>query len=82
MSELETLYHREHPTSKKHPRMSRMARAAQFAPFSALVGLEEELDEKCRMIYQEAEPKFEEFEGDPSTEDGARYNGGIENESP
>ena len=28
-----------HPTSKKHERMSRMNRAAQFAPFSALTGL-------------------------------------------
>ena len=32
---------REHPTSKKHPRMSRMNRAAQFAPFAALVGYDE-----------------------------------------
>lgn len=31
---------REHPTSKKHPRMSRMNRAAQFAPFVALTGNE------------------------------------------
>ena len=28
-----------HPASKKHERMSRMNRAAQFAPFSALTGL-------------------------------------------
>ena len=27
-----------HPTSKKHPRMSLENRAAQFAPFAALVG--------------------------------------------
>ena len=27
-----------HPTSKKHPRMSMVARAAQFAPFAALTG--------------------------------------------
>ena len=31
---------REHPTSKKHPRMSRMNRAAQFAAFAALTGYE------------------------------------------
>ena len=27
-----------HPTSKRHPRMSMEARAAQFAPFAALTG--------------------------------------------
>ena len=27
-----------HPTSKKHPRMSRQNRAAQFSPFAALTG--------------------------------------------
>ena len=27
-----------HPTSKKHPRMSLYARAAQFSPFAALTG--------------------------------------------
>ena len=30
----------EHPTSKRHPRMARQERAAQFAPFAALTGLE------------------------------------------
>ena len=29
-----------HPTSREHPRMSREARAAQFAPFAALSGFE------------------------------------------
>ncbi|MBR1405611.1 MAG: hypothetical protein IJ578_01575 [Bacteroidales bacterium] len=27
-----------HPTSKRHPRMPRADRAAQFAPFAALTG--------------------------------------------
>ena len=35
----------EHPTSKRHPRMSMMQRAAQFAPFAALSGHEEAIDE-------------------------------------
>ena len=48
MKEFDPLLYREHPTSKKHPRMSRMARAAQFAPFAALVGLEDELAERRR----------------------------------
>ncbi|MBR5375689.1 MAG: hypothetical protein IK139_00240 [Lachnospiraceae bacterium] len=38
----------EHPVSKKHPRMSMHDRAAQFAPFAALTGLEEELAETAR----------------------------------
>jgi hypothetical protein len=36
------------PTSKKHPRMSMQGRAAQFAPFAALTGLEDALDETAR----------------------------------
>ena len=32
----EEMYEMEHPTSRKHPRMPREARAAQFAPFAAL----------------------------------------------
>lgn len=31
----------EHPTSRTHPRMSAVDRAAQFAPFAALSGFEE-----------------------------------------
>lgn len=34
-----------HPTSAKHPRMSMMARAAQFASFAALTGYEEAIGE-------------------------------------
>lgn len=48
MKEYDPLLYREPPTSKKHPRMSRMARAAQFAPFAALVGFEDELAERRR----------------------------------
>jgi hypothetical protein len=35
----------EHPTSKVHPRMDAITRAAQFAPFKALTGLEDEVEE-------------------------------------
>jgi len=40
---------RQHPTSKKHPRMSNMNRAAQFAPFAALTGYEESIKETARL---------------------------------
>lgn len=35
----------EHPVSKKHPQMSIYDRAAQFAPFAALTGHNEAIDE-------------------------------------
>ncbi|MCR5452394.1 MAG: hypothetical protein K6F00_07205 [Lachnospiraceae bacterium] len=35
----------EHPISKKHPRLSRESRAAQFSPFAALTGLEKKMEE-------------------------------------
>ena len=41
--------YRQHPTSKKHPRMPRMNRAAQFAPFAALTGYEESIEETARL---------------------------------
>ena len=41
----EDLYEREHPVSKKHPQMSLQQRAAQFAPFAALVGSEDMIDD-------------------------------------
>ena len=37
-----------HPTSKKHPRMSRQNRAAQFSPFAALTGYDAEMREMAR----------------------------------
>ena len=47
--------YRQHPTSKKHPRMSRMNRAAQFAPFAALTGYEESIEETARLTDQRIE---------------------------
>lgn len=44
----EDIIYLEHPTSKKHPRMSTEARAAQFAPFAALTGFEERVNETVR----------------------------------
>ena len=36
------------PVSERHPPMPRKERAAQFAPFAALTGLDESLDEEMR----------------------------------
>ena len=38
-----------HHTSTKHPKMTRTARAAQFAPFAALTGLDDEMEETARL---------------------------------
>ena len=53
---------RQHPTSKKHPRMSRMNRAAQFAPFAALTGYEESIEETARLTDHRIELSEENIE--------------------
>ena len=53
---------RQHPTSKKHPRMSRMNRAAQFAPFAALTGYEESIAETTRLTDHRIELSEEDIE--------------------
>lgn len=44
-----------HPTSKKHPRMSISERAAQFAPFAALTGYGEAVDEMRKYTEEQVE---------------------------
>lgn len=44
-----------HHTSKKHQPMSRSARAAQFAPFAAITGLDDELEETARLTDKKIE---------------------------
>lgn len=39
-----------HHISKKHPHMSLTDRAAQFAPFKTLTGLDDEVDEAARIV--------------------------------
>ena len=39
----------QHHISKKHPRMSLENRSAQFAPFAALTGYEDEVEETARL---------------------------------
>ncbi len=51
----EEMYEMEHPTSRKHPRMPREARAAQFAPFAALTGYEAVLREANQRTEEEVE---------------------------
>ena len=44
-----------HHVSSKHPKMTLGARAAQFAPFSALTGYEDEVKETARLTYDRIE---------------------------
>lgn len=57
----EDVINRQHPTSKKHPRMSNMNRAAQFAPFAALNGYEESIEETARLTDRKIELSEEEI---------------------
>ena len=60
--EYEDVICRQHPTSNKHPRMSRMNRAAQFAPFAALTGYEESLEEIARLTDKKRELSEDDIE--------------------
>lgn len=45
MHQYDDIIHLPHPTSKKHPRMPMLDRAAQFSSFAALTGYEDVLEE-------------------------------------
>ena len=44
-----------HPTSKRHPPMTVSDRAAQFAPFAALTGYEDAIEEAARLTDEQEE---------------------------
>ncbi len=44
-----------HHVSKTHPRLSMEQRAAQFAPFAALTGYEDEVEETVRITEDKIE---------------------------
>ena len=43
------ILHLPHPTSKRHPRMPIVDRAAQFSPFAALTGHKAAIEETARV---------------------------------
>ena len=49
------IFHMPHHVSETHPQMPLMARAAQFAPFAALTGYEDEVAETARLTDMELE---------------------------
>ena len=56
MSKYDDMINRERPVSKKHPPMDIAKRAVQFAPFNALRGLGEVLDEQRKDASGESDP--------------------------
>ena len=53
------IIHLPHPTSKKHPRMAAIDRAAQFSPFAALTGYEQALEETKEVAIERVENEIE-----------------------
>ncbi len=49
MEDYSDIINLEHPTSRRHPRMSGLNRAAQFAPFAALTGYDASISEEARL---------------------------------
>lgn len=47
------IIHLPHHVSTRHPQMPMISRAAQFAPFSALTGLDDAIDETGRQQVDE-----------------------------
>ena len=62
----QAILHRPHPISTKHPPMPREKRAAQFAPFAALTGYEDAIQDSI----QENQRAFEERDTDDGEFDG------------
>lgn len=54
-NEYDDIIHLPHHVSKTHPQMSMMNRAAQFAPFAALVGHHAAIEETARLTEEEIE---------------------------
>lgn len=44
-----------HHVSKRHPQMPLLNRAAQFAPFAALTGYQESIEETARLVEEKIE---------------------------
>ena len=53
MSNYDDIINHPHHVSKKHPQMSMLARAAQFAPFAALTGYDAAIDDTKRKVEEE-----------------------------
>lgn len=59
MTDYSDIINLPHHVSVTHPRMSMMARAAQFAPFAALTGHNDAIEETARQHSTEEEEERE-----------------------
>ena len=55
MGKYDDIINMPHHVSKKHKQMSLHDRSAQFAPFAALVGYDEMVEETVKITYQKIE---------------------------
>ncbi len=55
MGKYDDIINLPHHVSKKHPRLSKEQRAAQFAPFAALVGYEDAIKEIVKVSEESME---------------------------
>lgn len=62
MENYEDIINIEHHVSKKHPQMSLHDRSTQFAPFAALVGFDDMVEETARIVTQKIEINEEQKE--------------------
>ncbi|MGM9968921.1 MAG: hypothetical protein ACI35S_00825 [Anaeroplasma sp.] len=62
MSNYDDIINLPHHISKNHPRMSQIDRAAQFAPFAALTGYAESINEAGRYVDKKKELSDEQIE--------------------
>ena len=62
-TEYDDIINLPHHVSKRHPQMSMLARAAQFAPFSALTGYGNEIRKSAQRVEERyEEQQSEDFE--------------------
>ena len=60
MENYEDIINMEHHVSKKHKQMSLHDRSAQFAPFAALVGFNDMVEETTRIVTEKMENEYKE----------------------
>lgn len=62
MENYDDIINMEHHVSTKHPQMSLHDRSAQFAPFAALVGFDDMVEETARIVDKKIEVNEEQKE--------------------
>ena len=62
MGKYDDIINLKHPASKNHKPMSVYERSAQFAPFAALVGYDESINEAGRQVDQKIELSYDKID--------------------